>query len=373
MSNRPLKAKQKIARTPIYIPGYHGDRRGVSIVLSANENPWGPGKKAIQYFNTARDNANEWAGRYPDASHYVLRHAIARQFNINIDHIVCGAGSDELISLLAQCYTGARDQVLYSEHGFLMYPIAAHIAGSHPIKLAEQGLKTDINAFNKAINKHTKAIFIANPNNPTGSWLTKEEIYLLVESTPPNCLLVIDEAYAEYAIDDPDISGYQSALDMVESYPNLCVLRTFSKIHALAGLRVGWGYMSSNIAQNINRVRSPFNITSISQGAAAQAITDTIHIKQSREHNRQERKRLTTALNEMGFQVKPSGGNFILADFKTQKNAQSCSAYLTDNHIFVRQMQAYGLAQHLRITIGLREDNEQLLRCLKDFSNKQLI
>ncbi|MEM7071631.1 MAG: histidinol-phosphate transaminase, partial [Pseudomonadota bacterium] len=232
--------------------------------------------------------------------------------------------------------------------------------------IKEHHFKADIDAIIKASNRHTKLIFIANPNNPTGSWLTRDETLRLIHSIAPHTLLVIDEAYGEYAFDDPDIIGYQSALELVDQYPNLCVLRTFSKIHGLAGLRVGWGYASRDIINTLNRARSPFNLSTVAGWVASHAVSDDEHVEKSRLTNRTQQKRLQNGLQTLGIDSLQSAGNFILADFKTPERADLCVKKLLTQNIFIRSMRAYDLAQYVRISCGVEQQQKTLLQTLKN-------
>ncbi|MEM7072101.1 MAG: histidinol-phosphate transaminase [Pseudomonadota bacterium] len=363
----------RIRRAPAYVPGRHGTHPD-ALVLSANENPLGPGQQARAAMKRAlEDNHHHPAASYPDGSALALREAIAECFQLNPANLVCGAGSDELINVLALCYAGSGDEVLYSQYGFLMYPIAATLAGARPIAVPvhTDQLKLDVDAMLDMAGPRTKIVFIANPNNPTGSWLGHDDIIRLVEHLPPRCLLVIDEAYGEYAQGDPMAPNYRTALDLALHYPNLCVLRTFSKIHGLAGLRVGWGMMPEKIIQTLNRARSPFNVSSLAQIAAIAAIKDQDHIDHSRQINRDQRDRFSQRLHEMGIETLPSIGNFVLARFADEQRANACHSWLEKQHIHVRPMQAYGLRSDIRITVAIQSELDRLLDQLQAFLERE--
>jgi histidinol-phosphate aminotransferase len=297
--------------------------------------------------------------RYPDGAAADLRTALAHEYKMEADRIVCGAGSDELISLIVRAYAGAGDEVVYSEHGFLMYPINAKAVGAKAVAAPEINLRSDIQALLKAVTPKTKVMLLANPNNPTGSYLTKTELRELRGKLPENVLLVIDAAYAEF-VEEKD---YEDGRALVDEYPNVAMLRTFSKIHGLAGLRLGWGYFSSEVAGIINRVRGPFNVSAPAQAVGIAALSDKDFIRKSVKLAREGRAFLTEKLGELGLKAYPAVGNFLLADFGPK--AEDIRLSLKEKGIFVRQMGAYSLPQCLRITVGTAEDNAAVVAELK--------
>jgi len=331
------------------------------IKISSNENPFGASPKAVE----AIKNAASKMHRYPDGACLELRKAIAKQHNINAENIVCGAGSDEIIALLCQAYASEGDEVIYSEFGFLMYPISAIRCGAVPMKVAETGLRTNIDNIINTVTDKTKIIFIANPNNPTGSYITKDEVRQIQAAIPPHVILVIDAAYAEYV----SAEDYTSGLELVDKFENVVMTRTFSKIYGLGGLRIGWGYFSASVADVINRVRGPFNVSDIAQEAAIQSVKDIDFLKKSRLHNDKWQKILTDELSSLGLKIYPSVTNFILADFLglEGKSVNDVDDFLKAKGIIARRMESYGLPTCMRFTIGLESENKALIQALQEF------
>ena len=328
------------------------------IKLSSNENALGTSSKAIEiYVNHAKD-----IFRYANGSCENLREAIGKKNNINPERIVCGAGSDEIIALLTAAFAQIGDEVIYSEHGFLMYPISAKRVGAKAIKVEEKNLKTDINAILQAITDKTKIIFIANPNNPTGSYLNNEEIQKLIDKTPKNILIVLDHAYEEFAIKN----DYPNAIKLVNENSNVVVTRTFSKIYGLASLRIGWCYSSSEIAEVLNKIRGPFNVSGPAQEAAIAALNDEEFFNNSVKHNN---KWLGIFFNELKKSNKiiahPSIANFILLDFGDVETCYKANENMILEGIILREMTSYNLPNCLRMTIGTEEENLQVLKILK--------
>lgn len=327
--------------------------------LSSNEGPFGPSPKAL----AAMTQAAKTAHRYPDTTASALREAIGRRFALDAQRIVCGAGSDELLSLLCSAYAGPGDEVVYSQHGFLMYPIAAHAAGATPVKALETNLRTDVEAIVNAVTDKTRVVFIANPNNPTGTYLTRAELERLRAGLPENVLLVIDAAYAEFV----QRNDYSPGQELVDAGQNTVMTRTFSKIFALGGLRVGWGYFPSEIADVINRVRGPFNVSAMAQAAAVASLADLEFETHSREHTQRWVTRIEAALKAHGLSTTRSVGNFVLARFATTEAAQRCDAFLRENGIIVRYMSSYGLPEALRISIGTDDEMKAFLNTMDAF------
>lgn len=334
------------------------NKNGKIIKLSSNENALGASKKAIEaYKNCALEIA-----RYPDGSCVNLREAIAQKNNIEADRIVCGAGSDEIIALLTSAFASNDDEIIYSEHGFLMYPISAKRVGAKAIKVKEKNLKTDVDAILAAITKKTKIIFIANPNNPTGSYLNAEEVDKLIAKTPKNVLIVLDHAYEEFVTE----KDYPNAIELVNKHENVVTTRTFSKIYGLASLRIGWCYSSNEIANILNKVRGPFNVSEAAQKAALEALKDEEFFANSVNHNKKWLEVFFKELSKVEkIKALPSIANFILFDFGSIENCQKANATFLENGIIVREMQAYGLPTCLRVTIGTEEENLEVLQVLK--------
>lgn len=326
--------------------------------LSSNENSYGPSPKAIEAYSRCANNLF----RYPDGGANLIREAIASIKNIDANRIVCGAGSDELIAFLCAAYASDGDEILLSEYGFLMYPISALRVGATPIKAKEVNLTANIHNLLEKVNNKTRILFLANPNNPTGTYISYEEIMLLHKELPRNVLLVIDEAYAEYAYAD----DYRSALKLVDEVDNIVVLRTFSKIYGLAALRLGWCYSSGEVADVLNRVRGPFNISIPAIEAGIAAFNDFGYIKDCKQANLLEYLRIKEELGLIGIKIIPSQANFYLCDFtESKKTAKQVNDYLLTNGIIVRDVSSYNLPQYLRITIGKPEENSKVIEILR--------
>jgi histidinol-phosphate aminotransferase len=270
--------------------------------------------------------------------------------------IVCGAGSDEIIGLLCRAYAGPGDSVIYTRHGFLMYPIAAQAAGATPLSVAEAELTADVDAILAGVDGRTRIVFLANPNNPTGTYLPTAELARLREALPGNVLLVVDAAYAEYI----DRADYEGAFALAEASDNVVVTRTFSKIYGLGGVRLGWGYCSEPVADVLNRSRNPFNVSSLAQVAGLAALADTGFLAPAQAHNNRFRAWLTGELRGLGLLVDESFCNFVLARFVVADEADAADRHLKSRGIIVRRMGAYHLPEALRITVG-REDEVRAL------------
>lgn len=358
----PMVAWPEIMEISPYTPGTSSLNHVANpIKLSSNENPFGASPKVVEAIQKAATQCH----RYPEGSSQKLREAIARHYAINADQIVCGAGSDELIALLCQAYARPGEEVLYSEYGFLMYPISALRIGATPVVAPENALKASVENILKAVTDKTRVVFIANPNNPTGSYLTKTEMRTLRASLPDHVLLVIDGAYAEYVT----AKDYSTGLGMVAEGNNTVMTRTFSKIYGLSSLRLGWAYCPPDIADILNRIRGPFNVSHVAQEAGIAAIEDTAFVEQSREHNELWRARVEEALTALGLVVYPSVANFLLVEFpdEPKRNAQAADIFLKEQGIIGRAMQSYGLPKSMRFTIGLETENQALIKALEAF------
>jgi histidinol-phosphate aminotransferase len=313
------------------------------IKLASNEGALGPSPKAVAAFEAASAHLD----RYPDGASTALREALGGRFGLDPARIICGAGSDEILALLARAYAGEGDEVLYSAHGFLVYPIAAQAVGAEPVKVPEAGLRADVDGFIARAGAHTRLVYLANPNNPTGSYLSGDELRRLRAGLPKGVMLVLDSAYAEFVTQ----ADYEAGATLVDEYENTVMTRTFSKIFGLGNLRLGWAYGPAHVIDVLNRLRMPFNVS----GAAI-------------VHNTVELGRLTESLTEAGILVQPSAGNFVLARFPgglTQ--AQAANDYLKSRGIIVRSMEAYGLPDSLRITIGLSSEVDAAAAVLAEF------
>ncbi|AWN40941.1 pyridoxal phosphate-dependent aminotransferase [Methylobacterium durans] len=349
-----------------YVPGKSGAPGAHKVhKLSSNETPLGPSPAAVA---AMREAAGSLA-LYPDGSATQLRAAIARKFGLDPDRIVCGAGSDELLSLLAYAYVGPGDEGIFTEHGFLVYRIAILAAGGAPVVAPECDLTTDVDAILAAVTPRTRIVFVANPNNPTGTYLPFAEVRRLHAGLPANVLLVLDGAYAEYV----RANDYSAGLDLVLGSENVVMTRTFSKIHGLAALRIGWMVGPAPVVDALNRIRGPFNLSAAGIAAGAAAIADEAHVAASVAHNAAWLPRLTEAVTGLGLRVTPSVGNFILVHFPEEpgRDAGAADAFLTRRGVITRRVASYGLPNALRVTVGSGEANEAFLAALGDFQRGQ--
>ncbi|WP_018149188.1 histidinol-phosphate transaminase [Henriciella marina] len=328
--------------------------------LSSNENPLGCSDKAVE----ALTNAARHLELYPDGSAFALRQAIGEKYDIDPDRIVCGAGSDEIFQLLGRAYLQPGDEVLQSAHGFLVYSLVAQQSGAKLVSAPEKDLHTDVDAMLERVTDKTKIVFLANPNNPTGSYIPYDEVKRLHAGLKEDVLLVLDGAYAEYVKQD----DYNEGMEMAREYPNVLMTRTFSKIHGLAGLRLGWAYGPESVIDAVHRVRGPFNVTSVAQAACLAALGDDAFVAKSVAHNNGELARMRPALETMGFEVVPSVANFLLIDFGSEKRAEAADVYLRSQGIVIRDMKAYGLPNFMRLSIGTTEANDDVLKAFDAFA-----
>ncbi len=333
---------------------------GKLIRLSFNEGALGISPSAL----AAYQNATGTLQRYPDLNYTALRQAIAADAGLEADRIVCGAGSDELLGHLARGYATAGDEVIYSQYGFSMYGIVTKLTGATPVVVPEKNFTLDAAALLAAVTPRTKLIFIANPNNPTGSYGSKDVIHKLHTALPPGVLLVLDAAYAEFMT----VPDYSDGLELATQYPNIVVARTFSKIHALGGLRIGWCYGSPTVANTLNSLRNPFNIAAPAAAAAIASLGDKDFLRRSREHNAEWRDWLMAQLLEIGgFDPHPSVANFILVGLGSAERASTLLRFLAERRIQVRGMGGYKLPDHVRITIGTADEMRELAAALQAF------
>jgi len=358
-----IQPKPGILSISPYTPGKTA--RGGTITplkLSSNENPFGASPAALAAYKEAAAELH----RYPDGGASALREAIGQTHGIPAQRIVCGAGSDELIGLLVHAYAGLGDEVLYSAHGFLMYSIYAKGCGATPITAAEKNLTADVDALLEAVTERTRILFLANPNNPTGSYLGKAELARLRKGLREDIILAIDAAYAEYP--GADAEDYSCGQELVESTENTVMLRTFSKIYGLGGIRLGWMYGPEAIIDVMNRVRSPFNVNSPAQAAGIAAVKDTQWVAQQKHRNNESLKALAFELAALGYEVHPSVANFVLIGCGSPENAERLVTALAARHIYVRDVKAYGLHDCVRITVGTPAENEKLLAAIKEIT-----
>jgi histidinol-phosphate aminotransferase len=342
-----------------YVPG-KSSAKGTKIhKLSSNESPVGASDKAIAACMAAAATPE----RYPDGSATALRTAIAQRYGLAADRIVCGAGSDELLQLLAHAYLGPGDEAIYSQYGFLVYPIAISTNGATAVVAAEKNYTTDVDAMITCITARTRIVFLANPNNPTGTYISFSEVKRLHQALPPQALLVLDAAYAEFV----RTNDYESGIALVSEFDNVVMTRTFSKVYGLASLRLGWAYCPDHVADVLNRIRGPFNISSPAIAAGVAAMEDQAFLDMALAHNATWLPWLSAEISALGIEVTPSVGNFLLLHFKAQRSAPDADAFLQDRGIVVRRMDSYGLPQALRLSVGSREANQAVLNALKEF------
>ncbi|HET9067785.1 MAG TPA: histidinol-phosphate transaminase [Amaricoccus sp.] len=312
------------------------------LKLSSNENLAGPSPHAIEAFRRAAESLH----LYPPTDHAGLRAAIGAVHGLDPARVICGAGSDEIIAFLAQTYAGPGLEVIHTEHGFAMYRISALAAGATPVVARERERHTDVDAILAAATERTALVFLANPNNPTGTMIPAAEVERLAAGLPPRALLVLDGAYAEY------VEGFDGHAGLVEARDNVVMTRTFSKAHGLGGLRVGWGYGPAHVIAALNRVRGPFNLSGAQLAAAEAAIRDTAHVERARADAVRSRQALAAALAAAGVASDPSEANFVLARFRDRAEAEACDRALREAGIIVRRVAGYGLPEALRITVG---------------------
>ncbi len=294
-----------------------------------------------------------------------MRAALGRRHALDPSRIVCGAGSDELIALLMRCYAGPGDEVLYSRHGFSIYPIAALAVGATPVAVPEPALVTDVDALLDRVTSRTRAVFIANPNNPTGTYIGAAALARLHAGLPSSVLLAIDSAYAEFV----NRNDYEAGTTLVDRADNVVMLRTFSKIYALAGLRLGWAYCPPAVADVLNRVRGPFNVSAPAIAAGIAAVEDAAALEQARAHNDLWLPWFSDRLTALGLKLTPSVANFVLPRFPDDpdRNADAAFGFLKSRGVLTRKMGGYGLPQCLRISIGTEEEMATVAALLGNF------
>jgi len=359
--DRP-QPKPGIMDIAAYVPGRESAPGAVKVwKLSSNETPLGP-SPAVQH---AIEAASRHLDRYPDGSATKLREAIAEAHGLNAANILCSNGSDELLGLLAQTYLKPGDEGILTEHGFLVYKIQILAAGATPVVAKEKDERADVDAILAAVTDRSKIVFLANPNNPTGTYLPVEEVKRLRAGLPDHVLLVIDAAYAEYV----RRNDYEAGIELVSSNDNVVMTRTFSKIYGLAGLRIGWMYAPAHVVDAVNRVRGPFNVNALAIQAGAAAIRDKAHVERAVAFNEKWRTWLEEELKKLGLRVTPSIGNFLLIHFPDNggKTADEADAFLTSRGFILRRVSAYGFPNALRLTVGPEEANRGVIAALAEF------
>jgi histidinol-phosphate aminotransferase len=364
MTNRPQPRPGVLDISP-YVPGKSG-APGVAKVfkLSSNETPLGPSPKAIAAYNEIGKHLED----YPDGSASALREAIGASLGLDPARIVCGAGSDDLLNLIARAYLKDGDEAIHATHGFLVYPIATLGAGAKPVVAPETDYTANVDHLLAAVTPRTKVVFLANPNNPTGTYIPFDEVKRLHRGLPENVLLVLDAAYAEYV----ERNDYESGIELVATSENVVMCRTFSKIYGLAALRLGGLYGPAHVVDAINRIRGPFNVNAPAIAAGAAAIRDTAHVERARAHNTQWLTWLTEEIRELGLKVTPSVANFLLIHFPETpgKTAKEADAFLTKRGLILRGVAGYKLPNALRMTVGSEEANRLVVAALREFLGK---
>ncbi|CAN7322016.1 histidinol-phosphate transaminase [Mesorhizobium amorphae] len=366
MNKRPDQARPTpragIMDIDAYVPGKSTAPAGVAKVykLSSNENPLGPSPKAIE---AARDVAAK-LDVYPDGTAKRLREAIAEVHGLNAANIICSNGSDEILGLLAQTYLAPGDEAIFTEHAFMVYKIYIQSAGATPVAVKETDERADINAILAAVTPRTRIVFLANPNNPTGTYVPFQEVRRLHASLPKNVLLVLDAAYAEYV----RRNDYEAGIELAGSAENVVMTRTFSKL-GLGGARIGWMYGPMHIVDAINRIRGPFNVNATAIEAGIAAIRDRAHVERSVMHNEKWLTWLSEELPKLGLRVTPSVGNFLLIHFPDDKRHSAAAAddYLTARGFILRRVSGYGFPNALRMSIGTEEANRGVIAALATF------
>lgn len=356
-----VRPRPGVLRTAPYIPGsrsIQGHDR--PIKLSSNESPLGPSPRAIAAYHALGPELF----RYPDGAHEALRSAIAEVHGLEQDRIVCGNGSDELLSLLIRAFTGPGEEIILSQYSFAMCWTHAHLHGTDIVVAPEPQLRVSVEEILQRVTARTRMVIIANPNNPCGTYLPQHGLQQLHAQLPADCLLVIDAAYGDFVV-APD---YDSGLQLARAKANVFVTRTFSKLYGLAGLRVGWGYGATEVAATLDRVRTPFNVNAAALAAATAAVRDREHAARVREHTHAWRERLSRGCRDLGLEVVPSATNFVLIFFPPGTHgAERASEHLRRRGILVRPLGTNGPKSSLRITIGLDAENEAVLAALRDF------
>jgi histidinol-phosphate aminotransferase len=356
------RPRPEIMAIDAYVPG-KSRVAGVDKVhkLSANESPLGPSPMALEAFRAAAADLE----RYPDGSASSLREAIGRRFGLEPSRIICGNGSDELLSLLAHAFLRPGEEGLYSEYGFLEYPICIRAAGGVPVAAKERDKTADVDAMLSKVSERTKLVFLANPNNPTGTYIPYSEVKRLQAALPGDCLLVIDAAYAEYVTRN----DYAAGIELASTTENVVMTRTFSKIHGLASLRIGWAYGPPHVLEALNRVRGPFNINGPALAAGSASLMDTAHTEKAIAHNSRWLPWLSEQITMLGVEVTPSVGNFLLLRFdgRNGRTAGRADAYLSACGFVLRAVAAYGLPDCLRLTVGDEDANRGVVAALAGF------
>ena len=365
MSNIAPTPRPGVLAIEAYVPGESKVPGGVKpIKLSSNETPLGPSPAAIAAYKAAGLNME----RYPDGQATVLRQAIGKRYGLDPARIVCGAGSDELLTMLAHAYLGPGDEAIYTQHGFLVYRIAILACGATPVVAEETNLTADVDQILAKVTAKTRMVFLANPNNPTGTYISIGEVRRLRAELPGNVVLVLDGAYADYV----RRNDYEAGIELVATTNNTVMTRTFSKIFGLAALRIGWAYCPAEIADALNRIRGPFNMSTPSIMAGAAAMEDGAHTDAAVAHNDEWLGWVVAEVEKLGLRVTPSVANFVLIHFPQDdgKGAAACDEFLKSRGIILRRVVSYGLPDCLRLTIGTADENRAVVAAMAAFLGK---
>ena len=355
-----LTPRPGIMKIAPYVPGKDSiDGKETIAKLSSNEGALGPSPKAMAAYAKAAAELH----RYPDGDTTKLRAALGRHYGLDPARIVCGAGSDEILNLLVRAYCGPGDELLYSQYGFLMYAINALGVGATPVAAPAKGYGSDIDAMLAAVTDRTRIVCLANPNNPTGTYVTKDDVRRLHAGLPKNVLLIIDAAYAEYV----SRNDYDSGVELVDQAENVVMTRTFSKIYGLGGFRLGWMYGPAGIVDVMSRLRQPFNVNLAAQIAGVAALDDISHTDASRTNNDIWLPWLSTELTKLGLEPVPSVGNFLLVGFGSKERAVAANEWLMNDGLIPRLVAGYGLPEHLRITVGTEAEVKAVQASLARF------
>ena len=345
---------------------YEGGKSSIAghsdvLKLSSNENPLGPPPAAMAAIAQAASEVH----RYPSTDHAELRAAIGKTYGLAPEQIICGVGSDEVLQFVCQAYAGAGDEIIYTEHGFSMYPILAHMAGATPVQVAEAERVVSVDTILAAVTERTRVVMLANPANPTGTMLPDGELERLARSLPATVILVIDGAYAEYA------EGYDGGAGLVAQLPNVLMTRTFSKVYGLGGLRIGWGYGPREMIDVMTRIRQPFNLSTVQLQAAQAAVEDMDWVPTCTVLNAAQRARLAGALRQLGVACDESHANFVLARFADEAEAAAVDLALQGEGILVRRVTGYGFPEGLRMTVGNEAQTGRLIAALTNWRETQ--
>lgn len=361
MSDKP-KPLPQLAKVIAYVPGAAPNPgKGPSYKLASNENPLGCSPKAKAAFGEYSDRLEI----YPDGAAHALKKAIAHRYGLDPERLITAAGSDEIFLMLARAYLGPGDESIATKHAFAIYAILTQQQGAKMVEVAEDNFTADVDAIIKAVTPKTKIVWLANPNNPTGTYIPFEDVKRLHAALPPHVLLVLDAAYAEYVRKN----DYAAGIELVSQFDNVLMTRTFSKVYGLAGLRLGWAYAPSNVVEAVEKVRMPFNVNLVAQHVGIAAIEDDAFIEQSLEHNEKELKRLVAGVKKLGLEVIEGVCNFTVVKFPDTKGKTAAEAYahLKDHGVTVRGLTAYHMPNYLRVSVGTVAGNDAFLTHLKSF------